>query len=62
MTTNALKAKQDAATSVARQTYASPELRCFGAVAALTQGGTGPSSELNPKNNKCSGSKKEQRC
>ena len=61
MTTDVQKAKLDAATSVARRTYASPELRCFGAVAALTQGGTGPSGELNPNNNKCS-NKMNARC
>jgi hypothetical protein len=61
MTTDVQKAKKDAATSVARQTYASPELRCFGAVATLTQGGTGPSGEYNPKNDKCS-NKQKARC
>lgn len=45
-----------------RRAYSSPKLRCFGAVGALTQAGTGVNSELNPQNNMCNGSMNRQRC
>jgi len=62
MRTDERTAKRGDAASRARRAYASPRLRCFGAVGALTQAGTGVNSELNPMNGKCNGSMNQQRC
>ena len=52
-------ANRNVAMAVVRKPYSKPQLRCFGAVGALTQAGTGTRSELMTNNN-CSSSPNQQ--